>query len=270
MRHTLSLVMLGVACLGFSGCGKSDDAAPVATAPAVAPAPPEVVLDQFLTSVKAGDKAKAENLLTTVAREKTAAEGIGIGDLSGGSSTMTFVIQGVQPLVMPDGKEAAHVSCVFTEKLEDNKTESHNIIWALRKETVGWRVAGMAWTPFAGEPPIFMDFEDPADMLRKQQLLAEEQERRANPQAAQPATVVAGQPAAGTPVAGTPTVGAPNTMPANPIPGQPNSGVVQAGNMTQTNPTAMNPAPGTMVPNQQQPSAVPQNAERFTAPAPLR
>jgi len=254
--------MLGVACLSFSGCGKSDDAAPVAAAPAAAPAQPEEILDQFLTAVKTGDKAKAEGLLSTVAREKTAAEGIGIGDLSGASSQMAFQIQGVQPLVMPDGKEAAHVSCVFTEKLEDGKTETHNIIWALRKETVGWRVAGMAWTPFAGEPPIFMDFEDPADMLRKQQLLAEEQERRANPKAAQPATTVAGQPASGTPAVGAPAAGTPNTTPS-PVPTQPNTGVVQTGNMTPAS-----PAPGIATPASQ--PVGPQNAERFTAPMPLR
>jgi hypothetical protein len=260
MRYPLSLVMLGVACLSFSGCGKSDDAAPVAAAPAnsaaTAPAQPEDILDQFLTALKKGDKVKAEGLLTTVAREKTAAEGIGISDLSAASSQMAFQIQGVQPLVMPDGKEAAHVSCAFTAKLDDGKTETHNIIWALRKESIGWRVAGMAWTPFAGEPPIFMDFEDPADMLRKQQLLAEEQERRANPQPAKPATTVAGQPAVGTPA-----VGASMTQPA-PV-AQPNTGVVQTGNTTPTNTTPTLPAPG------QQPG-VPQSAERFNDPAPLR
>jgi hypothetical protein len=260
MRHTLWFVMLGVACLGFSGCGKSDDQDPVATVTAP-PANPEEVLQQFLTSVKAGEKAKAENLLTTIAREKTAAEGIGIGNLS--NAGMSFEVQGVQNLAMPDGKEAAHVSCVFTEKQEDGKSESHNIIWALRKETVGWRVAGMAWTPFAGEPPIFMDFEDPADMLRKQQLLAEEQERRANPQAAQPATTVAGTPAAGTPAVGSPTNVAPGVAQPNPVAGQANPGVIQAGNNA---PATINPG---INPGQQQPVG-PQNAERFTAPAPLR
>jgi len=261
MRHTLWVVMLGVVCLGVSGCGKSDDQAPVATVVAP-PAQPEEVLQQFLTSVKAGDKAKAENLLTTLAREKTAAEGIGIGNLS--NAGVSFEIQGVQPLVMPDGKEAAHVSCVFTEKQEDGKSESHNIIWALRKETVGWRVAGMAWTPFAGEPPIFMDFEDPADMLRKQELLAEEQERRANPQSTKPATTVAGTPASGTPVAGSPINGTPAMTQPNPVAGQMSPGVIQAGN---TSPVTTNPAAIDLNP---QPPVGPQNAERFIAPAPLR
>lgn len=250
MRHTLWVVMLGVACLGFSGCGKSDDQTPTA-AVVTPPAQPEDILQQFLTAVKAGEKAAAENLLTTVAREKTAAEGIGIGNLS--NAGMSFVIQGVQPLIMPDGKEAAHVSCVFSEKQDDGKVESHNIIWALRKETAGWRVAGMAWTPFAGEPPIFMDFEDPADMLRKQQLLAEEVERRANPQTAQPATAVAG-----TPATGTPSTNSTNQLPQNP-------GVVQAGNTTPATTTV----PGTNPPAQQ-PGVGPQNAERFTTPMPLR
>ncbi len=247
MRHSLSVLMLGVACLGFSGCGNSDEAAPVATVTAP-PAQPEEILQQFLTSVKAGEKDKAENLLTTLAREKTAAEGIGIGNLS--NAGVSFEIQGVQPLVMPDGKEAAHVSCVFTEKQADGKTESHNIIWAMRKETDGWRVAGMAWTPFPGEPPVLMNFEDPADMLRKQELLAEEQERRANPQATKPNTTVAGAAAPG------------STAPTQPaaVAGQANPAVIQTGNTS--------PAISTAPP--QQPTAGPQNAERFTAPTPLR
>lgn len=263
MRHTLSVIMLSAVCLGFSGCGKSDDAAPVAAAPA-APAQPQEVLQQFLTAVKAGQKAVAENLLTTVAREKTAAEGIGIGDLSGGSANMTFEIQGVQLLQMPDNKEAAHVSCVFSEKLADGKTEANNIIWALRKEAEGWRVAGMAWTPFPGEDPIFMNFEDPADMINKQQLLAEEQERRANPQAAKPATNVAGTPAPGAPAPGAPSPGTPATMQPNPSAAPVNPGVVQTGNLTPANPgqgTAITP---------QQPAPNSPQAERFTAPAPLR
>ena len=266
MRHTLWVLMLGVASLGVSGCGKSDDAAPVAAAPAK-PAQPQDVLQQFLTAVKAGQKEVAENLLTTTAREKTAAEGIGIGDLGGGSATMTFEIQGVQLLQMPDNKEAAHVSCVFSEKQEDGKVETHNIIWALRKEVQGWRVAGMAWTPFAGEPPIFMDFENPADMIAKQQLLAEEQERRANPQAAQPATTVAAQP--GTPgapgiVPQTPATMQPNPNAAPLNPGMVQPGVVQTGNNV---PGAVVPNPGNVVP---QPTPNSTQAERFTAPSPLR
>jgi hypothetical protein len=267
MRHTLWVIILSVACLGASGCGKTEDTAPVAAA-AATPAQPQDVLQQFLSAVKAGQKEVAENLLTTVAREKTAAEGIGIGDLGGGSSAMSFEIQGVQFLQMPDSKEAAHVSCVFSEKQEDNKVETHNIIWALRKETQGWRVAGMAWTPFAGEPPIFMDFENPADMIAKQQLLAEEQERRANPQAVQPATTVAGAPATGTP-ATIPQNSAtmqpnPGLAPMNPGVVQPNPGVVQTNNVTPVNgsPNPLNGIPQ-QVPNTPQ-------AERFNAPSPLR
>lgn len=245
MRHTLWIVMLGVACLGLSGCGKSEDATPVAAVEAP-PAQPEEILQQFLTAVKAGEKEKAENLLTVLAREKTAAEGLGINNLS--NANVTFEIQGKQLLAMPDGKEAAHVSCAFTEKFDDGNTESHNIIWALRKETAGWRVAGMAFTPFPGELPVLMNFEDPADMLQKQKLLAEEHARRANPQATKPETTVAGGATGAAPPGQTATV------PPSGVAGQTNAGAIPAGN---TNPAA-------------QPPTAPQNAERFTAPTPLR
>lgn len=254
MRRTLWVIMLGVASLGVSGCGKSDEAAPVAVAPAAnsdSQAQPQDVLRQFLNAIKTGKKDAAEQLMTTVARQRIAEAGIGMDDLSSSSATMSFEIHGVQLLKMPDNKEGAHVSCTLSDKLEDGKIESQNIIWGMRKETLGWRVAGMAWTPFANEPPIFMDFENPEEVLEKQKLLVEEQERRANPQAAQPSTTVAGTPAAGAPVASTPGV-------------QPNPGVVQASNSTPAG-----TLPGT-VNAPQQPIAPTQQVERFTAPAPLR
>ncbi len=264
MRHTLWVIMLGVASLGVSGCGKSDEAVPVAVAPTATPdslALPQDVLQQFLNAIKTGQKDVAEKLLTTVARQRIAEAGIGMDDLSSSSASMSFEIHGVQLLKMPDNQEGAHVSCTLSDKLDDGKIETQNIIWGLRKETLGWRVAGMAWTPFVNEPPIFMDFEKPDEVIEKQKLLVEEQERRANPQATQPATTVAGVPGTGTPAAVQPNPGV-----AQPNPGamQPNTGVVQA-----VNSTPAGTQPGT-VNAPQQPVPPPQQVERFTAPAPLR
>jgi hypothetical protein len=48
----------------------------------------------------------------------------------------------------------------------------------VRREADGWRIAGMATRVFEDQPPLYLNFEDPEDMLRKQQLVAQEIERR--------------------------------------------------------------------------------------------
>ena len=51
-------------------------------------------------------------------------------------------------------------------------------LWMLRREPRGWRVAGMAATPFPGEPPVLLDFENLEATIEKVNLLAEEIRRR--------------------------------------------------------------------------------------------
>ncbi|MGC4003923.1 MAG: hypothetical protein QM811_12670 [Pirellulales bacterium] len=87
----------------------------------------------------------------------------------------------------------------------------------MRKEAAGWRIAGMAFTVFENEAPLFLDFENPADMIRKQQMLAEEMERRANPPAAGTQGAVAGTPAGTAPVVPTDGTGMPMNGVAQPV-----------------------------------------------------
>ena len=42
---------------------------------------------------------------------------------------------------------------------------SYEIVWALRQQTDGWRIAGMATQVTPAEAPIFLNFEDPDEML---------------------------------------------------------------------------------------------------------
>jgi len=65
----------------------------------------------------------------------------------------------------------------------------------VRLDPEGWRVVGMAMRVFEDLPPLLLNFEDPEDMLAKQEMVAKELERRATVgQAASPQT--ARQPAA--------------------------------------------------------------------------
>ena len=61
----------------------------------------------------------------------------------------------------PDGNpDAAYVSCLWSEKFENGEAESYEVVWVLRRESAGWRVAGMATQLADSEEPVFLDFED--------------------------------------------------------------------------------------------------------------
>jgi len=76
------------------------------------------------------------------------------------------------------------------------------VVWVVRLDPEGWRVVGMAMRVFEDLPPLLLNFEDPEDMLAKQEMVAAELKRRASvPQqpAGEPRT--AGNPAPGRPAA---------------------------------------------------------------------
>ncbi len=71
------------------------------------------------------------------------------------------------------------MACTWTDIDDEGEPHADEIIWALRHEPEGWRIAGMATKIFEDQPPLLLNFEDPEDMQRKQRLAEEEMERRA-------------------------------------------------------------------------------------------
>lgn len=138
---------------------------------------PDVAVYDFLEAVRTGNDTKANDMLTKIAREKTAELDMVVAPP--GSDTASFEVGDVEIL---KGEElgGAHVACTWTDVDEDGETHTDNIIWMLRLEDEGWRIAGMATKIFEDELPLFLNFEDPEDMMRKQQLAEQEMERRAN------------------------------------------------------------------------------------------
>jgi hypothetical protein len=123
--------------------------------------PPEAIVKAFLESLRNGNDAVAGALLTDVARVETQKHGLKVQPP--GTPDMTYEI-GQTELMESHG---AHVGSVWTNKLEDGSVESFEVIWVLRREAQGWRIAGMA-TPAMGpdSEPLFFNFEDPADLLQ--------------------------------------------------------------------------------------------------------
>jgi hypothetical protein len=108
-----------------------------------------------------------------------------------GSSTAAYQVGEVEFI----GSEGAHVASTWTDVAEDGKKHTDTIVWILRRDPEGWRIAGMGTRIFEDQPPLLLNFEDPEDMIRKQRLAEEELQRRAQAgsQAKRPAAPTATQ-----------------------------------------------------------------------------
>jgi hypothetical protein len=190
---------------GWTGCQRpaastpapeTPTAAPAAAAATPAPQPiavpanaaPEQVVTVFLNALRTGDSPTTESLLTGRAREELAKHQMSVDVQS--APNATYQIRAATQL--PDNPAGAHVSSIWTEKFEDGD-ETYEIVWVLRHQPEGWRVAGMAMQLIPDQPAQFLNFENPEDMLaKKDEALAAMQ---------QPVAETAQQPAAQSPAA---------------------------------------------------------------------
>jgi hypothetical protein len=170
------------------GCGKSDgpsqqsaasaDRSARASASGNAPGrqatdTPEAACREFLEAVRTGNDEKASLMLSALAREKAAALGCSVTPPA--SDTARFAIGKVKYV----GEDGAQVESVWADvDNSDNQEHSDKLIWVLRREDQGWRVAGLAATIFPGEPPLLLNFENPDEVMKKQQWAREEIRRR--------------------------------------------------------------------------------------------
>ncbi|NMC20955.1 MAG: hypothetical protein GYA33_11100 [Thermogutta sp.] len=136
-------------------------------------ADPVAATKVFLEAVRTGDDEKVVAMFTESARQQA-------GELNRqfapvGSDTASYKVSDKVQFLAEDG---ARVMSTWTDLGPDGKPRSDDIMWMLRKEPGGWRIAGMAAVIFPGEPPLLLDFENMKETLRKVELLAEELERR--------------------------------------------------------------------------------------------
>lgn len=177
MKCVLRTMVLGGLMVGLSGCGSSSTANKLPL-PADAKTP-DLAVKTFLEAVRKGDHEKATLMLTPTARIETAKHELSVAPP--GSATAKFTVGQVE-YVTPE-KDGAHVASTWTDFDLEGKPNADNIVWVLRMEDEGWRIAGMAVKIFEGELPLILNFEDPEDMIRKQKLAAEEMARRSSPAA---------------------------------------------------------------------------------------
>jgi len=177
---------LGIA--GLAGCSAGGGGSTVTE-------PAKAAVVSFLDAIKRGDDAGARNLLTKVARTKTQELGISVAPPV--NDTATYSVG--QCEMVGDSDDLVHVATTWTDVDSDGFKSSENVVWVVRLDPEGWRVVGMATRVFDDLPPLLLNFEDPEDMIAKQEMVAKELQARASKAAEQSAparTARGSQPAA--------------------------------------------------------------------------
>lgn len=128
-----------------------------------ATAPPADVVRAFLEASRGGEQELATELLSAKAREVTSREGLVLD--RAGPPTQEYQIGKVE--FPAEDRQAAYVTSVWQEPAgESTRAGTVEVIWILRQQAEGWRIAGMA-TQAAGESqPSLLNFEDAADIRR--------------------------------------------------------------------------------------------------------
>jgi hypothetical protein len=174
MLRASGFAWVAVAVGALAGCSSEATTTPDAKSVGEAKPGPDVAVFEFLKAVQSGDDKKAADMLTKTAREKTTEMEMVVAPP--GSETASFEVGEVQLLE----DKGAYVSSTWTDVDEDGQPHSDQIVWVVRNEPEGWRIAGMVTKLF--DSKLVLNFEDPQDMLRKQQLAEQEMMRRAQQQ----------------------------------------------------------------------------------------
>jgi hypothetical protein len=182
MQRAKWTLLIAIPALILAGCG--DSASPDRSAHSVGDSPgrsaigvpqagqgsPAETVAQFYEALRTGQDSAIAVLLTDKARSETANSGLDIQ--SQGSSQLEFELGEVD--YIDDGREGAHVRSLWIDYTPDGDKIGTEVIWVLRKQPEGWRIAGMATQVIEGQLPLLFNFEDPEDMLRKKEYVEQQ------------------------------------------------------------------------------------------------
>jgi hypothetical protein len=126
---------------------------------------PSEAVAQFYEALRSGQDSEIAALLTDKARAETANSGLDIQ--SQGSARLEYELGEVQ--FVDEAMQGAHVRSLWIDFTPDGERVGTEVIWVLRQQADGWRIAGMATQVIEDELPLLFNFEDPEDMLRKKE-----------------------------------------------------------------------------------------------------
>jgi hypothetical protein len=187
MWRTGWIAWLAVLVVGVMGCGGSDETGQgpgtgggeaqsgggAGGQTGAGQSGPAAAVFEFLEAVRTGDDEKAALMLTELARQKTAKLNMEVAPE--GSDTAEFKVGEAE--LLPGDR--ARVASTWSDLDHKSQRQTDEIVWMLRRQPDGWRIAGVAAAVFPGEPPLLLNFEDPEEMLRKQEWVQQEIRRRA-------------------------------------------------------------------------------------------
>ena len=136
---------------------------------------PQDVVNRFLDAARNREQDVVEQLLTQAARTEAKRAELTIEP----PGTPAMVYEVAQAEYPTEDSKIAYVKVKWTET-DDKDAEVSEILWILRKESVGWRVAGMSVPQDDDERPYTLSFEKPADMLEIKRHVQLEPETPAN------------------------------------------------------------------------------------------
>jgi uncharacterized protein YbjQ (UPF0145 family) len=172
LRTQARQIILLTSTLVVCGCGSSTTttadgkSAAQATGVAVVGSDEDVsaaknVVGQFLDAVRrGGETGGANQLLTQQAQSVLQRLGRTVQPI--GSPDAVFQVTRAESV--PETPGAALVHSLWTEPSAQGQPESYEVVWALMKETSGWRISGLAMDLQPGQEPIIVDFENAGQM----------------------------------------------------------------------------------------------------------
>ncbi len=174
----LSVLALTIA-VSAVGCGsktgdqvvdQSGQASPSSATTANVPSPADIV-SQYLDLVRRGGAdTGAGSLLTTRAQAELKQIGIAVTPI--GSPDAKFTV--TRSEAFPEQPNSMLVHTIWSEPGSDSATVETEVVWAFERETVGWRISGLAMDQGGPEGPQFIDFENGARMAQLMSEVASE------------------------------------------------------------------------------------------------
>ena len=171
MKHAMSIIVLVLGTsmtVGCGGTGADSDAVIVARQNG-----PEHAVFRFLEAVRTGSVDQAEAVLTPLAKEKTRQLNMVVAPP--GSDTASFRVGEV----LKTAAQTAHVKSEWTDLDAQGQPKSDTITWIVRQIDGKWLISGMSASIFPGQPALVLNFEDPEDMIRQQELVEAQRRLRA-------------------------------------------------------------------------------------------
>lgn len=182
MRSLFTLTFIVAAAFAI-GCGQSPQSEEVNTEsvtteetpgftaqrPAKQYMDPRESVNDFLIAVKSGDDKTATALLSTAAQREAWTNGLAIS--GEGFPDAQFKVSEVEYL---NEDTEAHVMSVWENKTNYSDQKSFQCVWLLRSEPHGWCIYGMATKFLDHVEPVKLNFENQAEMQKRQQWAQEE------------------------------------------------------------------------------------------------